>query len=110
MTNRSRVPSALSFVPALLAAMLVAGACASAAPKKAGRVPPPVPDRPNTATASEVEASVLAEAKKTAVEQLQCPAEEVTVSCTRHDVHGGCVAVQARGCGRTLEYDFGNDG
>jgi len=84
-------------------------ACASA-PKKAGRnVPPPTVAAPNTPTAAEVEANVLAEAKKTAVEQLQCPEDDVTVSCTKHDAHGGCIAVQARGCSRTLEYDFGND-
>ncbi len=72
-------------------------------------MPPPTVASSNTPTPAEVEASVLAEAKKTAVEQLQCTEEETTVSCARHDVHGGCVAVQARGCGRTLEYDFGNE-
>lgn len=96
---------------AVVALMLAvsAGACATHGEKKPHGVPAPTEAQSNTATAAEVEADVLAEAKKTAVEQLQCAAEEVTVSCTRHDVHGGCIAVQARGCGKTLEYDFGND-
>jgi hypothetical protein len=102
-------PIRLSIVAVLLSCVAVAGACASSSPKKKQGVPPPTTATANTPTAAEVEADVLAEAKKTAVEQLQCPAEEVTVTCTRHDVHGGCIAVQARGCGNTLEYDFGND-
>ena len=92
----------------LVVASFVAG-CATHDAKRTHSVPAPTEEKSNTATAAEVEADVLAEAKKTAIEQLQCTADEVTVSCTRHDVHGGCIAVQARGCGKTLEYDFGND-
>jgi hypothetical protein len=98
----------LAFVAALFCFVAVGAACASS-PKKKPAVPAPTEAHSTTATAEEVEADVLAEAKKTAVEQLHCTDEEVTVSCTRHDVHGGCIAVQARGCGNTLEYDFGND-
>jgi hypothetical protein len=93
----------------VLAISSLAGCASSGTKKKGKNVPPPTVAAPNTPTAAEVEANVLAEAKKTAVDQLQCPEEEVTVSCTKHDAHGGCIAVQARGCGRTLEYDFGND-
>jgi hypothetical protein len=89
---------------------LVVGACAAPPKKKAPLVPAPTMAAPTSATAAELEASVLSEAKKTAVQQLECSDEEVTVSCTKHDVQGGCIAVQARGCGRTLEYDFGNEG
>jgi type IV pilus biogenesis protein CpaD/CtpE len=95
-------------VVALVAALSVAG-CATHDARKNHGVPAPTEEKSNTPTTAEVDADVLVEAKKTAVEQLQCTADEVTVSCTRHDVHGGCIAVQARGCGKTLEYDFGND-
>jgi hypothetical protein len=101
-----RLVACLVWIPCVV---VVAG-CAGHRGKQARAVPPPVEAKSNTPTAAEVEADVMIEAKKTAIEQLQCTEEEVTVSCTRRDVHGGCVAVQARGCGRTLEYDFGNDG
>ncbi|MBM4280917.1 MAG: hypothetical protein FJ137_09185 [Deltaproteobacteria bacterium] len=106
---RRLIPSLLASACALSLLAVAGPACAGDGPKKPRSVPPPTVASSNTATPAEVEASVLAEAKKTSVEQLQCTDEETTVSCTRHDVHGGCVAVQARGCGRTLEYDFGNE-
>jgi hypothetical protein len=93
---------------ALTVVSSIAG-CATQEAKKPRGVPSPPQAQSNTPSAAEVEAQVIAEAKKTAVEQLQCAADEVSVTCTRHDVHGGCIAVQARGCGKTLEYDFGND-
>jgi hypothetical protein len=91
-----------------LAIGLLLAACASPT-KQAPSVATPKQATSNDVDPAALEANVLEEAKKTAVTQLECPAEEVSVTCTRHDVHGGCVAVQARGCGRTLEYDFGND-
>ena len=62
-----------------------------------------------TTTPEEMEAAILEETKKTAAEQLGCPVEDVRMRCTNHDAQGGCVAVQAKGCEKTLDYSFGSE-
>ena len=62
-----------------------------------------------TTTPAEMEAAILEETKKTAAEQLGCPVEDVRMRCTNHDAQGGCVAVQAKGCDKTLDYSFGSE-
>jgi hypothetical protein len=84
----------------------VATSCA--VPEAAHRSSRPRPASSSLST-EEVDASVLAEARKTAAQTLECPDDAVTVTCTRRDLHGGCVAVEARGCDKMLDYDFGNE-
>jgi hypothetical protein len=94
-----RATATLLLVGALLA-------CSTSAPKRTRRAPP---RRPPAPTPAAVEETVLREATTTAANELQCPVAEVSSVCTRRDVHGGCVAIQARGCGKIVDYDFGND-
>ena len=56
-----------------------------------------------------MEDSIMAETRKTAAAELECPSEELIVSCTARDAHGGCVAISAKGCGKSLDYSFGNE-
>jgi hypothetical protein len=85
-----------------------AAACASAPEKPATRTPIEPTPTPQSTTAA-IEEDVIRETRKTAAEQLECPAEELSVTCTKRDVHGGCIAIQAKGCGKVLDYDFGNE-
>lgn len=92
----------------LIASLTLVGACASAPEKPVASAPiEPTPTPQSTAAA--IEEGVLRETRKTAAEQLECPAEELVVTCTKRDVHGGCIAIQAKGCGKVLDYDFGNE-
>ncbi len=101
-----------TFIVAIVVALVVVVVGACATPEaKAPKRPPPPPDAPG-AMASEtdaMEASVMEETRKTAAAQLECPAEELLVSCTARDAHGGCVSISAKGCGKSLEYSFGNE-
>ncbi len=81
-------------------------ACSTSAPKRTRRASP---RRPPAPTPAAVEETVLREAAAAAANELQCPVAEVSSVCTRRDVHGGCVAIEARGCGKVLDYDFGNE-
>jgi hypothetical protein len=92
-----------------VATLLVVGAlvaCCTSAPKRTRRTSP---RRPPAPTPAAVEETVLREAARTAAEQLQCPVEQVSSICIKRDVHGGCIAIEARGCDKRLEYDFGNE-
>ncbi len=89
----------------LLILTLVLG-CAAPAPRKAAPGPPLAPAG---ATPDEVNAEILTDAKQSAAEQLACPIDQVLMRCTKLDAHGGCVAVQAKGCDKTLDYEFGSE-
>ena len=89
----------------LIAASLVAAlGCGST---KAARAKPPVPPTGETAAAPPKD-SYLADVKTAVAGQLECPAEEINVTCIRKDTQGECIAVRGDGCGRTVEYQFGD--
>lgn len=94
---------------ALAGLFMAALACAtSPTPSKTTTAPiEPTPTPQSTAAA--IEDDVVRETRKTAAAQLECPEDQLTISCTRKDVHGGCIAIQAKGCGKVLDYDFGNE-
>ncbi len=94
------------FKPVVVALALLSVACATPAEKPA---PPPPPPPSATSTSAEMEAHVMTETKKTAAAELQCPQEELIITCTGRDSLGGCVSIQARGCDKTLEYNFGSE-
>ncbi len=74
--------------------------------------PPPAPPKPAASPVSSNEAmedDIARETRKTAAAELSCPAEQLIITCTSRDSLGGCVAIQARGCDKTLEYNFGNE-
>jgi hypothetical protein len=87
---------------------IVFAACATTPPPPASTAPIEPTPTPQSTTAA-IEEDVVRETRKTAAEQLECPAEELAVTCTKRDVHGGCIAIQAKGCGKVLDYDFGNE-
>lgn len=91
----------------VVTAIIALGGCASPPPPVASTPIEPTPT-PQSTTAA-IEDDVVRETRKTAAEQLECPAEELVVTCTKRDVHGGCIAIQAKGCGKVLDYDFGNE-
>jgi hypothetical protein len=95
-------------IAAVVATLVIVGACASAPPKPVASTPIEPTPTPQTTSAA-IEEDVVRETRKTAAEQLECPAEELAVTCTKRDVHGGCIAIQAKGCGKVLDYDFGNE-
>jgi hypothetical protein len=100
-----------ALVVAAIAVVVVGSASCASAPAKGPQRPPPPPDAPG-AMASETDAmevNILAETRKTAAAELDCPSEELLVSCTARDAHGGCVAISAKGCGKSLDYSFGNE-
>jgi hypothetical protein len=86
----------------VVAALL--SACATPPPPPAAK-PAPSP----VSSAEAMEDDIARETRKTAAAELQCPAEQLIITCTRRDSLGGCVAIQARGCDKTLEYNFGNE-
>jgi len=92
----------------LCVSVMLGVACATPTTKtRAIRIPPE--GTSSTTATAEMEDSVMVETRKTAAAEMECPAEELLVTCTRRDGTGGCVAIQAKGCGKTLEYSFGND-
>jgi predicted component of type VI protein secretion system len=91
----------------LVAVVLVLGACASS--PKAHKLRVPKEEKVKITTEEEMNSSVMIDAKKTVAESLGCPIEEVNLRCTAHDSHGGCTAVQGRGCDKVMEYSFGGD-
>jgi hypothetical protein len=93
---------------AVVAMLVVVSACAAAPSKPVGRTPIEPTPTPQSTTAA-IEDDVVRETTRTAAEQLECPAEQLVVTCTKRDVHGGCIAIQAKGCGKVLDYDFGNE-
>jgi hypothetical protein len=99
-------------VPVLLLS-LFAGASFGCASEEAAvkKIPErPTGQGPDTGpTIQEMEQDILAQTRKSAAEQLQCPEDEINVQCTKHDRHSGCIAVQVRGCDKILDYDFGNE-
>lgn len=42
--------------------------------------------------------------------QLECPVEEINLTCVKRDGQGECVAVRGDGCERTVEYQYGDAG
>ncbi len=79
-------------------------ACATPPP------PPAAKPAPSPVSSSEaMEDDIARETRKTAAAEMQCPAEQLIITCTLRDSLGGCVAIQARGCDKTLEYNFGNE-
>ena len=68
---------------------------------------PPAPPSQAQTSADAMELDVMRETRKTAAAELQCPEEQLLVTCTGRDALGGCVAIQAKGCEKTLEYSFG---
>lgn len=86
------------------AALVLALGCGSG---KAARKKPPVPPMGETAPAPAKD-GYLADVKAAVAGQLECPAEEINVTCIRRDTLGECVAVRGDGCGRTVEYQFGD--
>ena len=74
--------------------------------------PPPPPAAaaaPVQTSAEAMEADIMRETKKTAAAELQCPEDQLLVTCTTYDALGGCVAIQAKGCDKTLDYSFGSE-
>ena len=102
-------PIGKTILVGLCAAMLLGVGCASTKAKKVKAIRIPPEGTSSTTATAEMEDSVMVETRKTAAAEMECPAEELLVTCTRRDGTGGCVAIQAKGCGKTLEYSFGND-
>jgi hypothetical protein len=88
----------------LLVVVALLSACATPPPPPA---PKPAPSPVSSSEA--MEDDIARETRKTAAAELDCPAEQLIVTCTQRDSLGGCVAIQARGCDKTLEYSFGNE-
>jgi len=91
---------------AIVLLTLLSVACAT--PPEKAPAPPTAPPT-STSTSAEMEEHVMTETKKTAAAELQCPEEQLIITCTGRDSLGGCVSIQARGCDKTLEYNFGNE-
>lgn len=103
MSHGSRVAGLIA-----AAATVVLAACASTPPAPVTSAPIEPTPTPQSTTAA-IEEDIIRETRKTAGEQLECPAEELVVTCTKRDIHGGCIAIQAKGCDKVLDYDFGNE-
>ena len=88
----------------LAASLVVALGCGTT---KGKRDAPPVPPTGETAVAPPKD-NYLADVKTAVAGQLECPVEEVNVTCIRKDTQGECVAVRGDGCERTVEYQFGD--
>ncbi|MDP2339942.1 MAG: hypothetical protein Q8O67_03205 [Deltaproteobacteria bacterium] len=102
-----RTLSIASLVAAALFPGLSLWGCAT--PEKGTPLRTPKQEEVKITTEAEMNSSVMIDAKKTVAESLGCPIDEVTLRCTAHDSHGGCTAVQGRGCDKVMEYSFGGD-
>jgi hypothetical protein len=100
--------AAKSIVLVSCIALGLLGACTTA-PRKVKPIRIAPEGSSSTTATAEMEDSVMTETRKTAATEMECPADELVVTCIRRDGTGGCVAIQAKGCGKTLEYSFGND-
>ncbi len=85
-------------------ALLAAASCVTAEKKPP---PPPLPPQATSPTTAGMEAGILADTKKTAAEQMECPIDDLIARCTTLDAQGGCVAIEVRGCDKVLQYNFG---
>lgn len=99
-------------LPSLRIGLLLACACAAACgtTKPAAQADkPPVPpmEEPNAQPAND---SFMADVKNAVAGQLECPVEEINLTCVKRDQQGECVAVRGDGCNKTVEYQFGDAG
>lgn len=100
-----RIPLRLSVI---LVGAALALSCATAKKAKRPRNPKP-PEAAAQPTTEEMDKDILAQTKQTASEQLDCPVDQLIARCTDHDAQGGCIAINVRGCEKTLDYQFGTD-
>lgn len=89
---------------ALLALAACATATSSAKPDK-----PPVPPM-EEAHAKPANDLFMADVKNAVAGQLECPLEEINLTCIKRDGQGECVAVRGDGCEKTVEYQYGDAG
>jgi hypothetical protein len=102
----TRTTSRWAMVLMLAAALLLALSCASAPKKKKKKLPPPP-----TGEVAQLESTDahFGEVRKAAVEQLECPEEQIILQCTRRDRDNNCIAIRASGCDKQFEYLFGTE-
>ena len=91
-------------VAAPMASFVVLLGCAG---NKAVPSRPPVPPMGETAAAPAKD-GYLADVMAAVAGQLECPLEEINVTCIRRDTQGECIAARGDGCERTVEYQFGD--
>lgn len=92
----------------LVAVSLVLGmSCATAKKKHAKRPKPPETSESAAPSTAEMDKDILAQTTETASKELDCPKEQLIARCTQHDAQGGCIAINVRGCEKTLDYQFG---
>lgn len=89
----------------VIASILAALACGTTG--KSAREAPPVPPVGTTAAAPPKDA-YLDDVKTAVAAQLECPVEQINVTCIRRDSQGECISVRGDGCERTVEYQFGD--
>ena len=100
----------MRIVVALAAASVVFGlSCATTPKKKHKRPKPPEQVQSTTPSTEEMDKSILDQTLDTAAKELECPKDQLLARCTKHDAQGGCIAVNVKGCDKTLDYQFGGD-
>ena len=92
---------------AVSALILFVAGCAS--------TPPPAPESPPVPPMSEPMAkpptdTFMDDVKNAVAGQLECPVEDINLTCLKRDGQGECVAVRGDGCNKTVEYQYGDPG
>lgn len=104
-----RPPLRVAFASLVLAfAALTTAACGTTS--SAGKPEkPPVPPM-EEAHAKPANDLFMPDVKNAVAAQLECPLEEINLTCVKRDQQGECVAVRGDGCEKTVEYQFGDPG
>ncbi len=101
------LPGVAAILVLLIVAAIVLVGCASDPEVKKRPILHP-PDEYSESKLGEIEEKVEKDTRASASKELDCPEDQIVIQCTQKDNHGGCVALQAKGCNKTLEYSFGN--
>lgn len=94
-------------LPLVALSLLLGTSCATTKKKKAKRPKPPEATASETPSTQELDKDILAQTTETAAKELGCPKEQLIARCTQHDAQGSCIAINVRGCDKTLDYQFG---
>lgn len=89
-------------------ALTFAVGCGTAAPAgKPDKPPVPPMEQPHAKPANDL---FMDDVKNAVAGQLECPVEQINLTCVKRDQQGECVAVRGDGCERTVEYQYGDAG
>jgi hypothetical protein len=94
-----------SLAPFAFVALAACGTAGSAG--KPDKPPVPPMEDPHAKPANDL---FMDDVKTAVAGQLECPVEEINLTCVKRDQQGECVAVRGDGCNKTVEYQFGDPG